>query len=181
MSAQPGLVHDGNYRVVFVPEGDGSTGGIADQSAPTVEELNTSSGAIELQCQITPDGLSREASDEAVDTSRLCSVFTTQRVGRTSFEVSLTLVRLDPNAGGGTEDVAFKSLRKNVTGYLVIRDNKSADEPFTDGDEVEVYYVECGTRSKATPAANEQMTFTVPFMVLTDPSLDAAVGEVPSP
>ena len=82
MSAQPGLVHDGNYRVTWVPT-------IALPATPTVTEL---AAGIDLECQITPDGLSREASDEAVDTSRLCSVFTTQRVGRTSFEVSLPLV-----------------------------------------------------------------------------------------
>lgn len=171
MSAQPGLVHDGMYLVTWVDE-------IADPSAPTIAELTAEGGAIDLQCQITPDGLSREASDEAVDTSRLCSVFTTQRVGRTSFEVSLTLVRLDEQAmsDGGTDE-AYHALVKNKMGYLVIRDNKRADVPYELDDEVEVYRVECGTRSKATPAANEQMTFTVPFMVLQDPNLEAVVAD----
>ena len=164
MSAQPGLVHDGNYLVTWVDT-------LADPSAPTVAEL---AGGLELQCQITPDGLNREASDEAVDTSRLCSVFTTQRVGRTSFEVSITLVRHDTNIQG-VEDEAYDTLVKGMTGHLVIRDNKPATSAYAAGDAVEVFYVECGTRSKATPAANEQMTFTVPMMVLSDPWLDVAV------
>lgn len=174
MSTSPGLVHDGNYLVTWIDSSSGEGTGLVDPSAPTVAELED---GIALECQITPDGLSREASDEAVDTSRLCSVFTTQRVGRTSFEVSLTLVRLDENTGDTVNDEAYHQLRKNTVGYLVIRDNKPATAPYAADDEVEVYNVECGTRSKATPAANEQMTFTVPFMVLQDPVLDATVAD----
>lgn len=167
MSAQPGLVHDGNYLVTWVPT-------IANMAAPTIAELTA---GIDLECQITPDGLSREASDEMVDTSRLCSVFTTQRIGRTSFEVSLTLVRLDTSAvGGATEDEAYDTLQKGTLGYLVIRDNLPATTAYAASQEVEVYYVEAGTRSKATPAANEQMTFTVPFSVMTEPQLNAVVA-----
>lgn len=166
MSAQPGLVHDGNYLVTWVPT-------IADMAAPTVTEL---AAGIDLECQITPDGLNREASDEMVDTSRLCSVFTTQRIGRTSFEVSITLVRLDTSAVGVTEDEAYDTLLKGTLGYLVVRDNLPASTAYAASQEVEVYYVEAGTRSKASPAANEQMTFTVPFSVLIEPQLAAVVA-----
>ena len=104
MSAQPGLVHDGYYKVTWVDA-------IANQDAPTVTELTA---GIDLECQITPDGLAREAEDESVDTSRLCSVFSTAQVGRTSFELSLTLVRLDEAnlSGGATEDEAYRTLTK---------------------------------------------------------------------
>lgn len=167
-TAKPGIVHDGNYLVSWVDT-------IADQAAPTVTELTA---GIPLECQVTPDGLGREASDETVDTSRLCSVFTTTQVGRTSFEVSLTLVRLDTQDGTTTDD-AYDTLKKGKLGFIVIRDNKSAEEPWAEGDEVEVFPVQCGTRSKANPAANELQTFTLPLNVTADPDLYAVVGPPP--
>lgn len=168
MSAQPGLVHDGMYKVVWVDS-------IANIAAPTTVELGA---GIDLECQITPDGLAREASDEPVDTSRLCSVFTTQQVGRTGFEVSLTLVRLDEEnlSGGATEDEAYRTLVKGKRGYLVVRDNLPAETAWASGQDVEVFPAQCGTRSKATPAANEMQTFTLPLMITADPALYGVVG-----
>lgn len=162
---EPGLVHDGNYKVTWVDT-------IADIAAPTVTELEA---GIHLECQVTPDGLNRTASDETVDTSRLCSVFTTMQVGRTSFEVSLTLVRLDTSNGTVTDE-AYDTLTKLKTGFLVVRDNAPADQIYAASDEVEVYPVQCGTRSKATPAANELQTFTLPLTVTADPALAAMVA-----
>lgn len=168
MSAEPGLVHDGMYKVSWVDT-------IANQAAPTVTELNA---GIELECQITPDGLGREAEDEDVDTSRLCSVFTTTQVGRTSFEVSLTLVRLDEAnmSGVDPQDEAYRTLVKGKRGFLVIRDNVSAETAWAADQDVEVFPVQCGTRSKANPAANELQTFTLPLKVTADPSLYGVVA-----
>lgn len=167
MSEQPGLVHDGNYKVAWVPA-------IQDITAPTTSELSAP-GVIDLECQITPDGLAREATDESVDTSRLCSVFTTMQVGRTSFEVSLTLVRLDESESG-VVDEAYHDIKKGTRGFLVIRDNLPAATAWASGQEVEVYPVQAGTRSKANPAANELQTFTLPLMVTGDPALEAEVA-----
>lgn len=158
----PGIDHDGNYKVTWVPT-------IADISGPTVAELGA---GIDLECQITPDGLSREASDESVDTSRLCSTFTTTKMGRTSFTFSVTLFKLDP----GENDEAYDTLVKGTRGYMVIRDNLDADTAYAAAQEVEVYPVECGTRSKATPAANEQQKFTIPMGVTAEPDLAAVVA-----
>lgn len=165
MAALPGIVHDGNYLVTWVDT-------IANMAAPTVAELTA---GIALECQITPDGLSREASDETVDTSRLCSTFTTQLVGRTSFELSVTLVRHETVVSGNTDE-AYDTLSKLKTGFLTVRDNKSAETAYAIGDEVEVYPVQCGTRSKSTPAANELQTFTLPLTVTADPELAAVVA-----
>lgn len=165
MSEMPGLVHDGMYKVTWVTT-------IANQAAPTVAELGA---GIDLECQVTPDGLGREASDESVDTSRLCSVFTTQQVGRTSFEVSLTLVRLDESVVG-VEDEAYHTLGKGTRGFLVVRDNLPSGTAYAASQELEVYPVQAGTRSKAAPAANELQTFTLPLMVTGDPSLAAVVA-----
>lgn len=168
MSAQPGLVHDGNYLVSWVDS-------IEDINAPTTTELET---GIALECQLTPEGLGREAEDEPVNTSRLCSVFTTQQVGRTTFEVSLTLVRLDEANMSGTDptDEAYRTLLKGKRGFLVVRDNASAEVPWAAEDDVEVFPVQCGTRSKASPAANELQTFTLPLMVTADPALYGVVA-----
>lgn len=165
MAVQPGIVHDGNYLVWFVDT-------IANPAAPTVAELGA---GIALEDQITPDGLNRTPSDETVDTSRLSSVFTTLRNGRTGFELALTLVRLDENVAGVTDD-AYDTLVKRKTGFLVVRDNKPASTPVAAGDEVEVYPVECGTRAKAPAAANELQKFTVPLVLTEDPDLDAVVA-----
>jgi hypothetical protein len=165
MSEKPGLVHDGNYKVSWVTT-------IANQAAPTVAELNA---GITLECQITPDGLGRDASDESVDTSRLCSVFSTMQVGRTSFEVSLTLVRLDESIGG-VVDTAYSTLTKGLRAFLVVRDDLPSGTAWAAGQELEVYPVQCGTRSKAAPAANELQTFSLPLMVTGDPSLAAVVA-----
>lgn len=162
---KPGLVHDGNYLVSFVDT-------VADISAPTVAELTA---GLELECQLTPDGLGREASDETVDTSRLCSVFTTMKQGRTSFEVSMTLVRLDEQVSG-VVDTAYATLVKRKLGYFVVRDNLPATVAWAAGQDVEVYPVECGTRSKANPAANEQQTFTIPMTTYADPDLYSVVA-----
>lgn len=167
MSEQPGLVHDGMYRVTWVPS-------IVNLAAPTVAELNHAS-AIQLECQITPDGLSRDASDETVDTSRLCSTFNTTQVGRTGFEVSLTLVRLDEREDD-VIDEAYDTFRKGVRGFLVVRDNISADVAWAAAQVVEAYPVQCGTRSKSAPAANELQTFTIPFNVTGDPELYGTVA-----
>lgn len=161
---KPGIVHDGNYLVTWVDV-------IEDISAPTVTELDA---GIPLECQVTPSGLGREASDETVDSSRLCSVFTTMKIGRTSFDVSLTLVRLE-TVDSGNVDEAYDTLKKGKLGYLVVRDNQSADNPYAADDEVEVYPAECGTRSKAAPAANEMQTFTLPLTVYSDPDLYSVV------
>lgn len=167
MSEMPGLVHDGMYKVTWVAT-------IADLDAPTVAEL-TAGTVIELECQLTPDGLGREASDETVDTSRLCSVFTTMQVGRTSFDVSVTLVRLDESVVG-VDDDAYHNLTKGTRGFLVVRDNLSSNTAYASGQELEVYPVQCGTRSKANPAANELMTFSLPLTVTGDPALAAVVA-----
>lgn len=163
---QPGLVHDGMYRVSWV-----ST--ITAQAAPTVAQLNA---GLRLECQVTPDGLNREAEDESVDTSRLCSLFSTTQVGRTSFTCELTLVRLDEVAMSPTLDTAYDTLVKGLRGFLVVRDNLPSATAWTAGQDVEVYPVQCGTRSKASPAANEMQTFTLPLMVTADPSLYGVVA-----
>lgn len=162
MADAPALISDGFVKVTWVPT-------IAVQNAPTVAELAAGPN-IDLECQITPDGLAREASDDSVDTSRLCSVFTTMQVGRTSFNVSLTLVRLS-----GTDE-AYATLLKGTVGFIVIRDTLPVGTAYAAAQKVQVYPVQLGTQSDATPAANEMQKFVLPMFVTADPSLKAVVA-----
>lgn len=162
----PALKHDGMYRVAFCDT-------IADISAPTVAELNA---GLQLSCQITPGGLAREANDERIDDSRLCSTYSTERMGRTSFPgFALTMVHIDTVAFGSPDD-AFDTLVKGNLGYVVERSDKSYSEAWAAGDKVKVYPVECGSFNDATPTANENQTFTIPMAVTSDPDRRAVVA-----
>jgi len=156
------LGHDGMYRVAFMP------GGFANKSAPTVTELES---AIQLECRLTPTGLTREASTEWKDSSKLCSTFSTQTAGRRSFNIQVVAVREVDDTTGVEAALTYK-----VLGDLAIRDNKLGAEPWTAADTAEVYPVQVGQPNKSAPAANEDQTITYGFGMTGDPVLDAVVA-----
>lgn len=155
------LAHDGMYKVTFVP------GGLTDKAQPKVTELTA---GVDLECRLTPTGLTREASTERKDTSKLCSTFSTQSSGRRSFNLQIVAVREDGDATGVEAALVYKA-----DGDLVIRDNKLASVDWAVADDAEVYPVQCDQPSKSAPAANEDQTITVGFALTGDPVLDAAV------
>jgi hypothetical protein len=165
------LAHDGMYRVTWVP------GGCANRSTPTITELE---GGVDLECRLTPTGLTREASTERKDTSKLCSTFSTQSSGRRSFNLQVVAVREEGDTAGVEAALFYRAI-----GDLVIRDDKLATEPWSAGDQtavppapadkVEVYPAQCDQPSKSAPAANEDQTITVGFAMTADPVLDATV------
>lgn len=167
MSLAPAVVHDGMYRVSWVDS-------LALPGFPSAAELEA---GISLECQITPDGLGREASDESVDASRLCSLFSATQVGRSGFELALTLVRLDESSPG-VVDTAYRTIRKGRRGFLVVRDSRPSVEPWENGDLIEVYPVQAGTRSKANPGPNELQTFSLPLVMTSSPLLDVTVTDM---
>lgn len=158
----PDLAHDGMYLVTFVP------GGCANKAAPTVTELES---GIALECRLTPTGLTREASTERKDTSKLCSTFSTQSSGRRSFNLQVVAVREVGDTAGVEAALTYKAL-----GDLVIRDDAPATQPYAPDDTAEVYPVQCDQPSKAPPAANEDQTITYGFALTADPVLDAVVA-----
>lgn len=155
------LSHDGMYKVAWVPT-------IADTAAPTTTELGA---GVDLECRITPTGLTREASTERKDTSKLCSTFSTQSAGRRSFNLQVVVVRQEGDTDGVEAALVYKA-----NGFLVIRDNAPSATDWTAADEVEVYPVQVDQPSKSAPAANEDQTITVGFALTGDPVLDAAVA-----
>lgn len=161
----PGLISDGFFRVVFCDT-------LTSKAAPTVAELNA---GLPLESQLTPNGLKTDISDEMVDTSRLSSTFSSERIGRSKPSIELTLVRLDEGIVG-VVDAAYNTLVKRKLGYLVVRDNLPGDVAWGAGQKVRVYRVECGTRQNSQAAANEQQTFVLPMATPEAPDLYAVVA-----
>ncbi|HET7407963.1 MAG TPA: hypothetical protein VFJ21_12625 [Mycobacteriales bacterium] len=161
------LRHDGNYLVTWVP-GGGAGGGIADLSAPTTTEL---AAGIQLECRLTPTGLTREPSTEMIDNSKLCSTFGSQIAGRTSYNLQIVAVREEGDTSG-----VEAALTQYAEGYFVVRDDKPATQAYAAADNVEVYPAQVANVAKSTPAANELQTITYTFANTDAPVLDAAVA-----
>ncbi len=160
------LAHDGMYLVAFVPT-------IVNKAAPTVAEINAGT---DLECRLTPTGLTREGSTETKDTSKLCSTFNTQSAGRRSFNLSVVAVREEGDTTGVEAALVYKAL-----GYLVIRDDKLSGTEvggtgWTAADKCEVYPVQAMQPNKSAPAANEDQTITVGFAMTGNPALNAVVA-----
>lgn len=157
----PDLVSDGFTKVSWVPT-------ISNINAPTTAELGAGTS---LESFITPDGLKIDPSTAKVDTSSVNSTFNFAKAGRTDFDIAVTLKRQT-----GTDTVFTTTLRKNQTGFLVVRRTVASSTAWTAAQKVEVYPVECGEPQLASPAANEVQKYTVPMTVTSDPSTNATVA-----
>ncbi|MGH3504316.1 MAG: hypothetical protein ACRDQA_25970 [Nocardioidaceae bacterium] len=155
------LRHDGMYLVTWVET-------IADTSAPTVTELGA---GVQLECRLTPSGLTREQSADMIDNSKLCSTFTTQIAGRRSYNLQVIAVREDDDAAG-----VEAALTLDAEGFLVVRDDMDADTAYVTADTVEVYPAQVASANKSTPAANELQTITYQLASTAEPVLDAVVA-----
>lgn len=154
------LLDDGNTKVSWCPA-------IATLSAPTTTELNVGTS---LESYITPSGLQIKASTASVDTSNVASTFTTQGVGRRSYDISVEMKRQTP------VDIPYNLLPYKTSGYLVVRRTTTASTSWASGQVVEVYPVTCGEPEMAPPAPNEVAKFTSPMMVTSDPSPRAVIA-----
>lgn len=157
----PDLVSDGYTKISWVPT-------IANIAAPTTSELNAGTS---LESLTTPDGLQISPSTAKVDTSNVASTFNTEKVGRTSYDNSITLKRQS-----GTDTVFGTTMRKNQTGYLVVRRNIAATTAWASSQIVEVYPSETGEPQLSSPAANEVQKYTVPLTVTSAPNTNATVA-----
>lgn len=156
------IITDGKTKVSYVPT-------IEDISGPTTTELDA---GLSLEGVMTPDGLvGFEAETADVDASSLNSTFDTKRSGRAAY--SGTLLRLKRQSG--TDD-AFTTLKREVEGYVVIRRGVDSNAAWANGQDVEVYPIQCGEVRFLTPEPNSMQRFEVPVKIHTEPNLRAVVG-----
>lgn len=156
------LVYDGMTKVSWVAT-------IPDITAPSAA---TATAGASLESLITPDGLQITASTADVDNSSLASTFTTAKAGRRSFDISVTFKVTDA-AGGG---LAYSTLVYLASGFLVVRRNLAVATAFAAAQIVEVYPVQCGQPSRATPAPNEVQKCTVPMMLTADANTNSTMA-----
>lgn len=156
------LISDGMTKVSWVAT-------IPDISAPSAA---TVTAGTTLEALITPDGLQINASTADVDNSSLASTFTTMKAGRRSFDIAVTFKITDATGGG----VAYSTLVYLASGFLVVRRNLAVGTAFAATQIVEVYPVQCGQPSRATPAPNEVQKATVPMKLTADANTNATMA-----
>lgn len=154
------VIIDGRVRVTWMTA-------CANIAAPTTTELNAGT---QLETLITPDGLNISASTNAVDVSNLASTFTTNRAGRRSFDISIMFHH------DGTSDVAFNLLPYRTNGFLAVRRGIDRTTAFASTQRVEVYPLEAGEPSEATPQPDGVWDFSVPFYLTADPQTRAIIA-----
>lgn len=146
MSEQPVSVPaDGSVKVVFVPA-------TANTAAPKITE-GTATGAIDLSCYLTADGLNMSTEEQTITDDRLCSRQTFEQPGRFSDAMEVGYV-YDAQNVVATQDLAYKTLKRGVKGFLYIRWGMNYETALTVGQKVDVVPVTWGTQRKQTPEAN---------------------------
>lgn len=154
------MLNDGQIKVTYVPT-------IADISAPTVTELTAGT---DLECLIT--ALEPSVEEETVTTPKLCETVTAQDPGRTAYSFGLTFVRKDEE----TEDLAWESLPRLTSGYLVFRYGKDYQTAYASGDSVQVYPGKFGEQRQQQPENNSATQFASTWFVNRQPDLHAVVA-----
>ncbi|MGH3010166.1 MAG: hypothetical protein ACRDLM_12280 [Gaiellaceae bacterium] len=137
---------DGNVKVTFFPT-------CANIAAPSVTEL-TATGALDIECFLTPDGLDESVAEDTKDTTVFCSTSNYEEPGRTMPSLQLTYFRGDVPA---TDDVSYTTLKRNTRGFLAIREGSPHATAWTAADVCRVYTVMCGEQQPVKPAKNEDV------------------------
>lgn len=152
------LGFDGMVRVAFVPT-------IANIAAPKVSELTA---GVDLEGRLRPDGLATPSDTGRIDNSKLKSTFGTEIVGRRSFSgITVTYVRGPESDTEATE--VEEALVYRAVGFLVIRRDKLATEPFAIGDRVEVYPIQVAQPNPANPGPDALQEVEVGFALTGEP------------
>ncbi|WP_372672972.1 phage tail tube protein [Amycolatopsis kentuckyensis] len=156
------MLSDGNNRVSFVPA-------IANPAAPTVAELNAGTS---LEGLIMGDGLDINTDEDTVTADKLSETTHSESPGRSKTTIQLTCVRKDVPA----QDVAWTTLLRGLTGYLVVRRGVAYTTAWTIGQKPEVYPVKFGQRRMLKPEANGVEKFMSQGYNTAAPVLDAVVA-----
>ena len=148
---------DGRVKVAWVTT-------LTSTTSPSAAEI---AAGVDLENNITPDGLNITSSQAKVDTTALSSTFNTGPGGRTDFDAELTLALDDAST------TVYDALKTPGTaGYLVVRYGVAATTDYAASQKVDIYPAETGQSMKENVAANELQTYRVPFFITASPSLD---------
>lgn len=134
---------DGSLKVVWVPT-------IADVENPTQAEL-TAGSVVDLSCYLTADGFTPGTDEQTITDDRLCSRQTFEQPGRFTDTLEITYVHNPDSAGN---NVAYTTLPRGTTGYVVARWGVDFEDALATGDIVDVYPAKAGVQRKAPPEAN---------------------------
>lgn len=134
---------NGTVGVIFVPT-------FANYLTPKLTEIEAS-GAVDLSCYLTGDGLNTDTSENNIDDPRLCTKQTFESPGDFTRTLELTYVY---NPEDEDSDEARISMPRGTKGFIVIRWAVDAEQDWEVGDMVDVYPVTLGAQRKQTPARN---------------------------
>lgn len=152
---------DGKVKVGWVTT-------LSSTTSPTAVQITA---GVDLENNITPDGLNLTSSQAKTDTTSLASTFNTYEPGRTDFDAELTLALDDSST------TVYDALKTPGTaGYLVVRYGVAATTDWAASQKVDVYPAKLGRAMKNTVAANELQTYTVPLFITSAPSFDSTVA-----
>ena len=152
---------DGKVKVGWVTT-------LSSTTSPTATQITA---GVDLENNITPDGLSLTSSQAKTDTTALSSTFNTFAPGRTDFDAELTLALDDSST------TVYDALKTPGTaGYLVVRYGVSTSTDWTAAQKVDVYPATLGQNMKDSVAANELQTYRVPLFITAAPSFNSTVA-----
>jgi hypothetical protein len=152
---------DGKVKVGWVTT-------LSSTTSPTAVQITA---GVDLENNITPDGLDLSSSQAKTDTTSLASTFNTYTPGRTDFDAELTLALDDSST------TVYDALKTPGTaGYLVVRYGVATTTDWTAAQKVDVYPATLGRSMKNTVAANELQTYRVPLFITATPSFDSTVA-----
>lgn len=151
----------GNVRADYVPA-------IANQSAPTVAELNAGTP---LSIWLNDDGLTLPADQNMVESSSLAETFIAQVVGSTGGTIELNMKR-----DNATDTAWNLFVAGNLLGFLVVRRGSSAAAAWAAAQKALVYPWNTHLPVPVQTARDEEDAFTVAAGVTSNPTLNATVA-----
>lgn len=148
------IVVDGTIKVGWVTT-------LSSLTSPTATQITA---GVDLESFITPDGLNVDEADEMIPTAALNSTFSTEKIGRTTVDASLTFKHQ------GLADPPWTTFASRPAGYLVVRYGVAATTDWAASQKVDIYPCTAGDRQPVQAAPNEVAKFTVPLFITGTPS-----------
>jgi hypothetical protein len=138
------VLADGMLKVAYVTAIAGNI--------PTAAEL-TAGTTIDLTAYCTADGFTPGGDEQVISDDRLSTVQSYEKPGRFTDTLTIKYVYRAQDAAG-TDNKAFATLKRGVTGFIVARWGKDNTTAFAIGDVLDVLPIQCGKQMKLPPEAN---------------------------